>query len=76
MYRFADGVVAAERERDVAHASADVGQGEAALERPRRVYERDRVAVVFLDAGRHGEDVGVEDDVARREADSLGEDAV
>ena len=38
--------------------------------------ERDRVVVVLLDPGGHGQDVGIEDDVLGREADLLGEDLV
>jgi hypothetical protein len=41
----------------------------ARLDAPRRLDERDRVAVVLLDAGRDREDVRVEDDVLGREAD-------
>jgi hypothetical protein len=39
------------------------------LDQPRRLDERDGVVVVFLDAGGDREDVRVEDDVLRREAD-------
>jgi hypothetical protein len=40
------------------------------------VDEGERVAVVLVDAGGDGEDVGVEDDVAGVEADLLGEEVV
>ena len=65
----ADGVVAAEGEGDVGDASADVGEGEAALEFAGGLDEGDGVVVVLLDAGGDGEDVGVEDDVLGGEAD-------
>jgi hypothetical protein len=48
--------------------------GQAAFDPARRLDERDGVAVVLLDAGRDGEDVGVEDDVGRREADAVHEE--
>ena len=74
--RLAHGVVSPEREGDVAYASADVGEWETPPELARRLDERDSVAVMLLDAGGDGEDVGVEDDVLGREADLLGQDAV
>ena len=39
----------------------------------RRLDEVDRVVVVLLDAGRDGEDVRIENDVLRREADLVHE---
>ena len=63
VYGLADGVVAPEREGDVADAPADVGEGEASPELARRLDEGDGVAVMLLDAGGDGEDVGIEDDV-------------
>ena len=47
--------------------------GAGLLDLPRRLDEVDRVVVVLLDAGGDGEDVRVEDDVFRREADLLGQ---
>jgi hypothetical protein len=41
-----------------------------------RFDEVHRVVVVLVDAGRHREDVGVEDDVFRREADAVHQNAV
>ena len=43
---------------------------------PRRLDEGDAVAVVLLDAGGDGEDVGVEDDVFGREIGLLGEQLI
>ncbi len=50
--------------------------GSFCLDLPRRLDEGDAVAVVLLDAGGDGEDVGVEDDVLGREADLLGQQLV
>jgi hypothetical protein len=49
--------------------------GRFCLDAARRLDEVHRVVVVLLDAGGDGEDVGVEDDVFRREADLFGEQA-
>ena len=42
----------------------------------RRFDEIDAVIVVFLDAGRDREHVGIEDDIFRREADLIDQDAI
>ncbi len=42
----------------------------------RRLDEVDAVVVVLLDAGRDREDVRIEDDVFRREADLVDEDVI
>ena len=76
VHRLAHRVVAAEREREVAHAPADEGAGAGLLDRARRLDEVDGVVVVLLEPGRHGEDVGVEDDVAGLEPGPLGEQPV
>ena len=65
---FAHAVVAAKRERDVADAAGGVNEREALLRPAHGVDEVAPVAVVFLDAGGDGEDVGVEHDVFGREA--------
>ena len=69
-------LVAAERERYVGDAAGNVAEREAALQFAGAFDEGDRVVVVFLDAGRHREHVGVEDDVFGREADLLGQQRV
>ncbi|MBV6410709.1 MAG: hypothetical protein GAKPKEKM_01531 [Rhodocyclaceae bacterium] len=61
-------VVAAEGERHVRDAAGDLGAGEILADPARRFDEIDGVVVVLGDAGGDGEDVGVEDDVAGREA--------
>ncbi|MNJ38566.1 hypothetical protein D3C77_334150 [compost metagenome] len=69
-------LIAAEAERDVRHPARDAGVGQGGLDDPDRLDEVDGVVVVLLDPRRHGEDVGVEDDVLGREADLVDEDVV
>ena len=76
VHRLADRVVAAVRERDVAHAAGGLALGEDSLQLADGLDELDRVVVVLLDAGADGQDVGVEDDVRGREADLLGQQLV
>src|SRR2546422_3058020 len=76
VHRLPHGVVAAERERDVAHTPADLAVWQRGLDLPRSLDEVDSVVVVLLDAGGNREDVRVEDDVLRPEADLLGQDAI
>ena len=77
VHRLAHGVVAAERERDVAETPPlTLRAGERGLDDPRGLDEIDGVVVVLLDAGGDGEDVGVEDDVGRVEADFIDKDLV
>ena len=73
VHRLAHGVVAAKAEGDVADAAADFGERQVLLDPARRADEIHGVVVVLLDARGDGEDVRVEDDVLRREADLLGE---
>ena len=73
MNRLADDVVAAERERQVADAAADLHARAGRLDDARRLDEVDRVGVVLLEAGRDREDVRIEDDVGRIEAGPLGQ---
>ena len=76
VHRLADDVVAAERERQVADAAADLHAGAGRLDEARRLDEVDRVVVVLLEAGRDRQDVRVEDDVGRIEAGLLGQQLV
>ena len=50
--------------------------GQRLTDLPRGLDEGDAIAVVLLDAGRDGEDVGVEDDVLGRKAGLLGQKLV
>ena len=76
VHRLAHRLVAPEGERQVRHAARDVGMRQLRADEPRRLDEVDAVVRMLLDAGRHREDVGIEDDVLRREADDRRQDLV
>ena len=76
VHRFAHLVVAAEAETDVAHPAADLGTRQVLLDPARGVDEIQRVVVMLIHPGRDREDVRIKDDVLRREADLIHEDAV
>ncbi len=76
MHRLAHRLVAAERERQVRDATGHMRVRQLLADEARRFDEGDAVIVVLLDAGRDGEDVRIEDDVFRREADLVDEDIV
>jgi hypothetical protein len=76
MHRFADWLVAAKREREVGDAAGDMNVRQGLADRPGRVDEGDPVAVMFLDAGRDGEDVRVENDVLGRKSRLLRQELV
>ena len=76
MHRLAYRIVAAERERHVAHAAADVRMRTGFADLRRRLDKVDRVVVVLFDAGRHGKNIRIEDDVFRREASLLRQHCV
>ncbi len=61
-------VVAAEREREVADAAADLHARARRFDDLRRLDEVDRVLVVLFEARGDREDVGIEDDVVRIES--------
>ena len=69
-------VVAAEREREVAYASAYVRSGQILLYPFRGSYEVHGIIVMLFHAGGDGEHVGVEDDVQRIHAHLLRQQAV
>ncbi len=69
-------VVAAEGERQVADAAADLHARTRRLDPARRLDEVDGVVVVFLEPGGDGQDVRVEDDVERVDAGRPGEQRV
>ena len=62
-------LVAAEGKRHIRNAARHMAVRQGAFDLTRRFDEIDRVVVVFLDAGRDGEDVRIEDDVFRRKSD-------
>ncbi len=76
MHRLAQIVVAAESERQIAHAAANVRPGQVLLYPFRGADEVEGVAVVLLHSGGNGQHVGVEDDVARIYAGLFGEQPV
>jgi len=69
-------VVAPEREAHVRDPAGHLGAGQVGLDPPGGLDEVLAVRRVLLDAGRHREDVGVEDDVLGREADLVDQDPV
>ena len=73
---FADGVVAAEGEGDVADTAADGDAGEGFADGAGGVEEGGGVDAVFVHAGGDGEDVGVEDDVGGINVEFVDEDVV
>src|SRR5688572_21582727 len=73
VHRFAYYIVAAERERNVAQPARNLRALTALFDDPRGLDKVDGVAIVLLHARRHGEDVGIEDDVLRRKADLFGQ---
>ncbi len=67
------GFVAAEGERDVGNAAGHMAVRQRVLDDAGGFDEVHRVVVVLFDAGGHGKDVRVEDDVFRRKANLLGQ---
>ena len=76
VHRLADRLVAAEGEGDVADPPRHLHQRHRLLDPPRCLDEVQRIAVMFLDAGGHREDVGIEDDVFGRETGLFREQVV
>src|ERR1700733_10703028 len=76
VHGFAHRIVAAKRKRHVAHAAAHVYRGHALPDRGGGFDEIEAVAIVLLDAGRHREDIRVEDDVFGRESDAFRQERV
>ena len=76
VHGFAQEIVTAEGKRKITHAAADVYPRKI-LANPFRCFDEvQRIAVMFLHARCHGEDVRVKDDVARREAGALCQEFV
>ena len=76
MHGLAHGLVAAERERYVAHAARDMRVRATLADLARGLDERHAVAVVLFNAGGDRENVGIEDDVFGREANLFDEQPV
>src|SRR5579862_2674809 len=66
VHGLANRVVAAERERHVAHPATHERARQLGLEATRGLDESETVGVVLLDSGGDREDVGIEDDVVGR----------
>ncbi len=73
---FADDVVAAEGEGDIADAAGDFAERQCLFDLACSLDEVEGVAIVFLDAGADGENVRIENDVAAEKADFFGEELV
>ena len=76
MHCLAHHIVAAEGEGDVADAAAHLAARQRGLDLAGRFDEGDGVVVVLVDAGGDGENVRIEDDVRRVEANFVDENAV
>ncbi len=76
VHRFANRIVAAERERDVAHPAAGACTWQVFFDPANRIDEVYSVVVVLFDPGGHGKNVWIKDDVFSRETDIPGEDVV
>ena len=76
VHGFAKVVVAAQREREVAHSAADVSSGQILAYPVGCAYKIDGIVVVFFHAGGYGQDVRVEYYVAWVHAHLFGEQAV
>src|SRR5690606_16083993 len=74
--RLAHGVIAAEREADVRYAARHARMRQIAGDPAGRLDEVDRIMIVFFDAGGDRKHVGVEDDVLRREAHLIDQNAI
>ena len=73
MHGFADPLVSPEREGEVREAAGNLDPWEGVLDLAARLDKGDAVAVVFLDPGSNGEDIGIENDILRGKADFPGQ---
>ena len=76
MHRLAHRLIAAEGEGQIGDAARDMRMRQIALDGARRLDEIDAVVFVFLNTCRHGENIGIEDNILRREADGFGQDFI
>ena len=76
MHGFADLLIAAEGEGHVRDATRDMAMRQVLADAAGTLEEFDSVVVVFLDTGSDRENVGVEDDIFRREADLLSQQLI
>ena len=76
MHGLAHPVVAAEREAEVADAARRQRARQLGLEASHSLDKTHRVIIVLGDAGGHGQDVGIEDDVVGIEAELVDQEVV
>lgn len=76
VHRLTDGLHASEGEGEVGQTTADTGQRKVLLNEINAVKELHGVGGVLLHTSTDGENVGIENDVLRREADLLSQDLV
>ncbi len=76
MHGFAHRLIAAEREGEIGDAAGHMGQRHLGLDGARGFDKIDAVILMLLDAGRYRENIGIEDDVLRREADFIDENFI
>ena len=71
VHRFTNNIVASEGERHVAHAARCLGSGAFLLDLSNCIDEFHRVVRMFFHPRADGQNVGIEDNVGRRETDFL-----
>ena len=76
MHRLAHGVVATEAERQVRHAARHMDMRQIGLDPAGGIDEIDAVIVMLLDPCRHGEHIGVKDDILGRETHLFGQQVI
>src|SRR5262249_46598313 len=76
MHRLADAFVTAEREREIRYAAGHMCVRNIFADPPRGLDESQAVTVMFLDTGRHGEYIRVENNILGRKADLVHQDIV
>ena len=69
-------VVASEAEGHIGHAARDLGARQVLLDPAGGFNEVHRIVVVLFNAGGNGKNIGVKNDVFRREAHFIHQDAV
>ncbi len=68
--------IPAKREANIGDASTDVGTGQIFTDPPCRFEEINGIASMLIHSRGHRENIGVEDDVFRRESNMFGEQRI
>ncbi len=76
VHRLTDGIIPTEGEGDITESSARLGTRKRCLDLTHRLNEVNGVVVVFLNAGRNREDIGIENDVLRIESNLVDKKSV